>query len=53
MSPGPAIDGGHAGPLASSPSRRERIAVRLERAADRHLSPVGVWVYRRTKGEIT
>jgi deazaflavin-dependent oxidoreductase (nitroreductase family) len=27
--------------------------VRFERAADRRLSPIGVWVYRRTKGGIT
>lgn len=37
------------GPL----SRRERAGLTVHRALDRWLSPLGVWVYRRTKGGIT
>lgn len=34
-------------------SRRERIGLTLERFLDRWLSPLGVFVYRRTRGAIT
>jgi deazaflavin-dependent oxidoreductase (nitroreductase family) len=34
-------------------SRREALALRLEREADRRLSRLGVWLYRRTRGGIT
>jgi deazaflavin-dependent oxidoreductase (nitroreductase family) len=34
-------------------SRRERVALFVHRGLDRWLSPLGVWVYRRTKGGIT
>jgi deazaflavin-dependent oxidoreductase (nitroreductase family) len=34
-------------------SRKEGIALVLHRGLDRWLSPLGVWVYRRTKGGIT
>lgn len=34
-------------------SRRERVALVLHRGLDRRLSPLGVWVYRRSKGGIT
>jgi deazaflavin-dependent oxidoreductase (nitroreductase family) len=33
-------------------SRRERIVLRLEREADLRLGPLGVWVFRRTKGRV-
>jgi deazaflavin-dependent oxidoreductase (nitroreductase family) len=33
-------------------SRRERIALRLEREADLRLGSFGVWVVRRTKGRV-
>lgn len=33
-------------------SRRERIAVSIERFLDRWLSPIGVWIMRRTRGRI-
>ena len=33
-------------------SRRERVALAIHRGLDRWLSPVGVWVMRRTKGGI-
>jgi len=39
--------------LAGRVSRRERVALFVHRGLDRWLSPLGVWVYRRTKGEIT
>jgi deazaflavin-dependent oxidoreductase (nitroreductase family) len=34
-------------------SRREGVALFLHRGLDRWLSPLGVWVFRRTKGGIT
>lgn len=34
-------------------SRRERVGLVIHRGLDKWLSPVGVWVYRRTKGGIT
>jgi F420H(2)-dependent quinone reductase len=34
-------------------SRLERVALVVHRGLDRWLSPVGVWVYRRTRGGIT
>jgi deazaflavin-dependent oxidoreductase (nitroreductase family) len=33
-------------------SRRERVVLFLHRGLDRWLSPLGVWVFRRTKGAI-
>lgn len=33
-------------------SRRERISLRIEREADLRLGPLGVWVFRRTKGRV-
>ena len=33
-------------------SRKERVGLVVQRALDRWLSPLGVWVYRRTKGGI-
>jgi deazaflavin-dependent oxidoreductase (nitroreductase family) len=39
--------------LAGRVSRRERVALFVHRGLDRWLSPLGVWVYRRTKGGIT
>jgi deazaflavin-dependent oxidoreductase (nitroreductase family) len=43
------------GPTGPGPgiSRRESVALFLHRGLDRWLSPLGVWVYRRTKGGIT
>jgi len=42
-----------AGPGAGTGiSRRERIALALHRGLDRWLSPLGVWVFRRTRGGI-
>ena len=40
-------------PVAHGVSRRERVALLVHRGLDRHLSPLGVWVYRRTRGGIT
>ena len=34
-------------------SGRERVALAIHRGLDRWLSPLGVWVYRRTKGGVT
>jgi len=34
-------------------SRKERLGLFLHRSLDRRLSPLGVWVLRRTKGGIT
>jgi deazaflavin-dependent oxidoreductase (nitroreductase family) len=34
-------------------SGRERVALAVHRGLDRWLSPLGVWVYRRTKGGVT
>ncbi len=34
-------------------TRRERLALRLEQTLDRRLGPLGVFVYRRTRGGIT
>lgn len=34
-------------------TRRERVALALHRGLDRRLSPLGVWVYRRTRGGVT
>jgi deazaflavin-dependent oxidoreductase (nitroreductase family) len=34
-------------------SRKERAALLVHRGLDRWLSPLGVWVYRRTRGGIT
>jgi F420H(2)-dependent quinone reductase len=34
-------------------SRKEHVGLFLHRGLDRWLSPLGAWVYRRTKGEIT
>jgi deazaflavin-dependent oxidoreductase (nitroreductase family) len=48
--PGPA---GAAPDVARPPlSRRERLTLRLEREADLRLGPLGVWVFRRTKGRV-
>jgi deazaflavin-dependent oxidoreductase (nitroreductase family) len=33
-------------------SRRERLTLRLEREADLRLGPLGVWVFRRTRGRV-
>ena len=33
-------------------SRKERLGLVVQRALDRWLSPLGVWIYRRTKGGI-
>ena len=33
-------------------TRRERVALWIHRTLDRRLSPLGVWVFRRTKGAI-
>lgn len=41
------------GPAAQGISRRERVALLLHRGLDKRLSPLGVWVYRRTHGGIT
>lgn len=45
---------GHgSGPSPDRPlTRRERIVLRLGRAADLHLGPLGVWLVRRTGGRI-
>jgi F420H(2)-dependent quinone reductase len=40
-------------PRQAGVTRRERIALVVHRGLDRWLSPLGVWVYRRTKGGIT
>jgi len=48
----PSSTGGPAGPRPGI-SRRESVALFLHRGLDRWLSPLGVWVYRRTKGGIT
>lgn len=37
---------------ASGLTRRERIALFLHRELDHRLSPLGVWVFRRTKGDV-
>lgn len=46
-----------ASPANGRPARRisgkERVGLFLHRGLDRRLSPLGVWVYRRTKGGIT
>lgn len=43
-----------AAPVTPQPlSRVERLVLALERALDKWLSPIGVWVYRRTNGQIT
>lgn len=34
-------------------SRKERVSLFPHRSLDKRLSPLGVWVYRRTKGGIT
>ncbi len=34
-------------------SGKERVALAVHRGLDRRLSPLGVWVYRRTRGEVT
>ena len=34
-------------------SRRERVGLSIGRGLDKHLTPLGIWVYRRTKGRIT
>jgi F420H(2)-dependent quinone reductase len=34
-------------------TRRERFTLDLGRVLDRRLSPLGVWMYRRTRGRIT
>jgi deazaflavin-dependent oxidoreductase (nitroreductase family) len=51
----PAGAPGPAGPPGTGRgiSRKESIALFLHRGLDRWLSPLGVWVYRRTKGGIT
>ena len=44
---------GHVGKCHSSgvaPTRTERLVLAIERGLDRWLSPVGVWVMRRTRG---
>jgi deazaflavin-dependent oxidoreductase (nitroreductase family) len=39
-------------PPARPLSRRERVWLIVHRGLDRWLSPLGVWVYRRTRGDI-
>ena len=39
--------------VAEGLSPKERLVLYLERGLDRWLSPLGVWVYRRTRGGIT
>jgi F420H(2)-dependent quinone reductase len=50
--PDPPVDG-PAGEAAPAISRKERVALLVHRGLDRWLSPLGVWVYRRSKGGIT
>lgn len=48
-------DAGSGAPPRATPerlSRRERIGLYLHRELDRRLTPLGVWVFRRTKGGI-
>ncbi len=33
-------------------SRKERVGLFLHRNLDKHLSPLGIWVFRRTKGSV-
>ncbi len=40
------------GPPTRRLSRKERVGLVVQRALDRWLSPLGVWIYRRTKGGI-
>jgi deazaflavin-dependent oxidoreductase (nitroreductase family) len=52
---GAAPDGGAPRPARATPerlSRRERIGLLLHRELDRRLSPLGVWVFRGTKGGV-
>jgi F420H(2)-dependent quinone reductase len=46
-----------AGPTGTRPgrviSRKERVGLFLHRGLDKWLTPLGVWVFRRTKGGIT
>ena len=44
---------GAVAPAARGISGKERIALTVHRGLDRYLSPLGVWVYRRTRGGIT
>lgn len=39
-------------PGAHGLSRKERVALAIHRGLDRYLSPLGVWVFRRTRGAI-
>jgi deazaflavin-dependent oxidoreductase (nitroreductase family) len=34
-------------------SRKERVGLFLQRGLDKRLTPLGIWLYRRTKGGIT
>ncbi len=52
-SPGSPATGAPDPPPARGISRRERVGLFLHRGLDRRLSPLGTWVYRRTKGGIT
>jgi deazaflavin-dependent oxidoreductase (nitroreductase family) len=40
-------------PTARALSRKERVGLWLHRTLDRRLTPLGVWVYRRTRGGVT
>jgi deazaflavin-dependent oxidoreductase (nitroreductase family) len=40
------------GQAARGLSRKERLGLYIHRGLDRRLSPLGVWVFRRTKGAI-
>ncbi|MGO9178458.1 MAG: hypothetical protein ACLQHS_04150 [Candidatus Limnocylindrales bacterium] len=40
-------------PPARRLSRMERVGLLVQGALDKHLTPVAVWLYRRTKGRIT
>jgi len=52
----PAPESAHTAAASGQParrlSRRERVGLMVQRALDRWLSPLGVWMYRRTKGAI-